>query len=513
MPGPSATAASSAPPPLLTSRRFTPLFFVQALGAFNDNVFKNAFIALITFQLAAQLEMGVALLGAIAAGVFILPFALFAPVAGEIADRVDKAKMMRWVKAAEIVLMILASIAFFAKDVFFLYVLLFLMGAQSAFFGPIKYGVLPQYLGEDELVRGNGFVQAGTFMAILAGTIVGTNLVLTDAGVLATALLVLGVAVIGFVASLFAPSAPPAARMAQKLSAMCAGAVTGTLSRSLGGYGAFAGLWLLTAVAIAAFAPNEGPLAGEAPTMIAFATLFWAAIALLWPTMMDSVSEARATPDAWRAILAISWFWFVGATFMSLLPDFTKIRLGGDETVLTLLLSSFSIGVAVGAVLVGLLFRGAIRIGVAPWGAAMIGLFSIDLMFATGPAAAADAERLQTWSEFLATPAGWRVLIDFVGLAIGAGIYVTPLNAVYQHASPPGARGRIVATSNMVDSAFMVISSIVVIILLEMAFSTEAIYAVIGATGFGAAFVMARHAPETYIGAAALAIWPRRTEE
>lgn len=433
--------------PLLGSRRFTPLFLVQALGAFNDNVFKNAFIALLTYRLASDLEISLEVLAPIAAGVFILPFAIFSPFAGQISDSVDKAVMMRWVKFVEIILMIGAAVAYHMQQLIPLFILLFLMGAQSAFFAPIKYGVLPQYLPKRELVTGNGLIQAATFLSILLGTIVGTNLILTEAGILWTSIAVVAIAVIGWVSSLYALPAPPRDR----------------------------------SVAVD-----------------------WTVV----PAMAKVFAVTRAQPVAFRTIVAISWFWFAGATFMSLLAPFTKNQLGADETVLTLLLAGFSIGVAIGAMLCGVVYRGQIKVGYAPWAAVGIAIFSIDLMIATSAPPAQDAEALMNISDFLASGSGWRVLFDFVMLAACAGFYVTPLNAVYQNAAPEGERGRIVACSNMIDSALMATSAVVVALLVQVGLSTPQIFGLVGATGFIAAFFVARWAPETWIGQRALSFWP-----
>ena len=169
---------------LLKTRRFLPVFLVQFLGAFNDQVYQKAFVALVTYRLADQVGMDVAMLGAIASALFILPFAIVSPTAGQYADRVDKAVMMRWVKGWEIVVMGLAVIGYQTQNIYFLYFVLLLMGAQSAVFAPIKYGVLPQYLHRDELLGGNGLVQGFTFLAILFGSIIGNELILTNNGVL-----------------------------------------------------------------------------------------------------------------------------------------------------------------------------------------------------------------------------------------------------------------------------------------------------------------------------------------
>ena len=294
--------------PLLKTRRFAPLFWVQALGAFNDQVFKTGFLVLLTYRLAAEMGLNASLHNTIAGALFIIPFALVSPTAGMVADGVDKARMMRVVKALEIGLMIVGAIAFHAQSLALLYGLLFLMGAQSALFAPIKYGILPQYLGPQELARGNGLIQAATFLAILLGQIVGAKLVLTAYGITAISMGVIAVAILGFVASLYAPAAPP----------------VGTPPR-----------------------------------------VDWVLPRAMWGV----VREGRKVPGAFRAILGIAWFWFTGAAFLALLPPYALEGLHGTNGVFVLLLSTFSVGVAIGALLCARIFGERPAVPMAAWGA------------------------------------------------------------------------------------------------------------------------------------------------
>lgn len=456
---------------LLKTRRFLPLFLVQFLGAFNDQVYQKAFVALITFRLADRLEgeqealFGLlrvdwsflpadtggrlALLGVIASGLFILPFALFTPTAGQIADRVDKAKMMRVVKAWEIVVMGLAVVGYYSQDVIFLYVVLFLMGAQSAMFAPVKYSVLPQYLHPQELVGGNGLVQGFTFLAIIFGTILGNELILREWGVAVVSATVVGVAVAGFVASLYAPPAPPVS------------------------------------------APH-GPVDWVFPRAI------WRLIAM-----------CRANRPAFRAMLAIAWFWFLGATFLSLLPAYARDSLGVDEGVLTILLAGFSIGVALGAIASEALSGGEVGVTLPPLGALGLAVFAVELYLAT-PAAPLGAEgALLGRAEFFASFAGWRILADFVILAAFAGLYVTPLNAVLQVESPPETRAQFIACSNVIDASLIVASAGMVAAFFAAGLDTTEVLTVVTLSGLPMAFVVARYAPETRMGRVALALWPR----
>ena len=496
--------------PFLTSQRFLPLFLVQSLGAFNDNVFKNAFVALLTFSLIDKLDLQMSLtaLSAVAAGIFILPFALFAPFAGQIADGFDKARMMQAVKLVEIVLMVIAAIAYHVQSVFLLYALLFLMGAQSAFFAPIKYGVLPRYLPADELVQGNGLMQSGTFLAILAGTIAGFQLMKTDLGVLLVSIAVITVAICGYIASRYAPPAPPAsderAHILPNFGLRLAPASAG------GRLGAVAALSAASVLSILVYVfVGADSYIYEDRLALAFAAFVLCfAVYALWPSIDAAVEASRERPVVWRTILAISWFWFAAASFFTLTPVLAKETLQGNEDLATLLFASFSIGVAIGASLVSWLQQGRIQVGVAPWGALGIAFFSISLFLTLADYAPAEQDR--GVAAFLSDPTGWLVMVNFIGLAICAGLFVTPLNAIYQHNAPPEAVGRVVAASNMLDSTLMAISSVVIIALSVMSLPPAAVMATIGGTGFFASLVVARWSPETRFGRAVLSFLPPR---
>ena len=418
---------------LMGQRRFGALFWVQSLGAFNDQVFKTGLLTLLTFRLADEMGLNASLHNTIGAALFILPFALFAPTAGQIADGIDKAKMMRFVKGCEIALMVLAAIAYQVQNLWFLYVLLFLMGAQSAIFAPIKYGILPQYLRENELVSANGLIQGATFLAILIGQIAGAKLILTDAGVTIIGVVVIGVAIIGFIASLFAPPAPPL---------------------------------------------------GEPPKVDWF-----------FPRAMWNVIVAgRKVPKAFEAVLAIAWFWFTGATFLALLPPYAKEALRGDENVFILLLATFSVGVAIGAVLCGKIFGSEARVRTAAWGAGGIALFSVLLWVSTQIYSGQVTEGVDLGiAAFLSEPSAWMVLICFAMLAACAGLYLTPVNVVLQVEAPPNERGRFIACSNTVDAVAMTISAGLAAGLTAAGLGQASIFALVGATGVLAAIWAARH--------------------
>ena len=424
---------------LFKTRRFWPLFSVQFLGAFNDQTFKNAFVALLTYRLADKMALSgdeVDLYVQISAGLYILPFALCAPTAGMIADGVDKATMTRWVKFAEIVLMTIAAAAYLTQSLTILFILMFLMGAQSAFFAPIKYGVLPQYMHRDEMPAANGLIQGATFLAILLGQIFGAKLVLTEGGVLMVSVAVVVIAAIGWVASFAAPPAPPV---------------------------------------------------GEKPK------IDW----IMPRAMVRIIADCAPEREAFFAMLALGWFWFAGATFLSLIFQIAKFSLHASEDAALVLLTSFSVGVAVGALIYSVIVRGRVTLMTAPWGAAGIGVGAILFWLAVrsfGGDLPANGPLLSI-GEFLGRADSWFVLGALVFIAMFAGLYVTPLNVEYQVKAPEGQKGRFVACSNVIDSLCMVTSAgIVAGMIGAFGVPREAMFAIVGLTAFVAAFIVYRHA-------------------
>ena len=432
---------------LFKTRRFWPLFTVQFLGVFNDQTFKNAFVALLTFRLADELAMtegDVDTFIQASAGLYILPFALCAATAGQIADGMDKAKMMRWVKFMEIVLMVIAAYSYLTQNLTVLMILMFLMGAQSAFFAPIKYGVLPHYMKEDEMPPANGLIQGATFLAILLGQIFGAKLVLTDSGVLMVSVAVVLIAIIGWAASFAAPPVPPI---------------------------------------------------GPKPKV----------------NWIMPVAMIRIIIDCWHArpamfaMLSLGWFWFAGATFMSLIFPLARYSLKASEDSALIMLTAFSIGVAIGAVLYAMIVKGKVTLMTAPWGATGMGIGAILFYFAVSNYGADLAEdaALLTVGEFLSRGDSWFVLATLVIIAMFAGLYVTPFNVEYQVKAPEGEKGRFVACSNVIDSLCMVFSAILVLIMVGMiGIPRELMFALVGLTGFAAAWVVYRKAKEQEAGGA-----------
>ncbi|MDG1210399.1 MAG: MFS transporter [Paracoccaceae bacterium] len=443
------SAAASNQFALFKSRRFWPLFSVQFLGVFNDQTFKNAFVALLTFRLADSLAMtegDVDQFIQMSAALYILPFALCAPLAGKISDAIDKAVMMRWVKFAEIVLMCIAAYSYLTQNLTVLMILMFLMGAQSAFFAPIKYGILPQYMKTDEMPPANGLIQGATFIAILLGQIFGAKLVLTEGGVELVSIAVVAIDIVGWFASFAAPAAPA--------------------------------------------------LAPETRVKITPAVAVTSLIRMPWD-MFKIIGDCWSAKPAMFAMLSLGWFWFAGATFMSLIFPLARYSLNASEDAALIMLTAFSIGVAIGAVMYAVIVKGKVTLKTAPWGACGMGVGAIAFYFAVtayGSDLTADAPLLSV-GEFLARADAWAVLGTLVFIAMFAGLYVTPFNVEYQVKAPEAEKGRFVACSNVIDALCMVTSAIIVLLLVGMAgVPREMMFALVGLTGFVAAYIVHRKA-------------------
>lgn len=410
---------------MFASRRFLPLFVTQFLGAFNDNLFKNAVVMLITYRLAGELGSHAPMLVALSTGVFILPYFLFSATAGQLADKYDRAKVARLTKLWELVIVCIAAAGFYFENAYFLMAVLFCLGIQAAFFGPVKYALLPQHLRENELVAGNGYIEAGTFLAILLGTIAGGLLVMQPGGQHWVALSMIGVGLAGYMASRFIPAAPsptPGLRMR----------------------------WNIIA---------------ETRSMLA--------------------SDRRNT-EVWRSILAISWFWLVGATFLAQFPAFAKQLLNADETVVTLFLAMFSLGIALGSAFCGKILKGKISDRLAPYALLGLSLFTFDFCYA-GLHAMPNAGALIGFSDFISNPAHWRMLVDLLLIAVCGGFYIVPLYAMLQHHSDPAMRARTIASNNVVNAFFMVISALGTTFLYALGVSVGQLFLLVGALNLAVA--------------------------
>ena len=406
---------------LLGARRFAPLFATQFLGALNDNVYKNALVVLITFGIGSGGVPGAAWLITAAAGIFIAPFFLFSASAGQLADKLDRAKLMRQVKVVEIVVMCLGALAFVSASQWALMLLLFLMGAQSTLFGPLKYTLLPQHLASSELAAGNALIQMGTYLAILAGTIAGGLLVAVPGqGTWLAGGVVIVLAVLGWLASTAVPAAP---------------------------------------------APEPALVLDRNPLRATFACL----------------GEVRGAAGLMPAMLGVSWFWFVGATFLQLLPAYARDTLGGGPAVVTLLLAAFSIGIGLGALISGRLAHGGSGSRLVLPAALGLALFPLLLWLLPAPLPAVGSAGLVT---VLTTPGNWPLLACFAALAVSGGLYVVPLYVLVQRLSDERRRARAIAALNVLNAAFMVGSALLTIVLLNAGVPVAGVFAL---TGVGSA--------------------------
>jgi acyl-[acyl-carrier-protein]-phospholipid O-acyltransferase/long-chain-fatty-acid--[acyl-carrier-protein] ligase len=404
---------------LFRTKRFLPLFLTQFFGALNDNMLKNAMIMLITYRMATSAHDAQSLV-TIAGGLFVLPFFLFSAMAGQMADKYDRAAMTRVIKVVEIAIMAVAVAGFYLHSVAILLIALAGMGIHSTFFGPIKYALLPQQLKPDELLGGNALIEAGTFLAILMGTIAGGALVLRAHGETLICIALIVIAVIGYLSSRH----------------------------------------------IAAAAPSD-------PTLRINPNLFRETINIVSQSYQDKAIKL--------CILGSSWFWFVGATLLAQFAPYVKEVLHADPSVVTLLLTVFSVGVGLGSYACNKLLRGEVQATYVPLAALGLTLFGIDLYLASQHAAAlvgtdTTGGALQSLNAFMRAPANWRVLFDLGGIAVCGGIYIVPLYAIMQHRSPPAHRARVIAANNVMNALFMVVSAVLTLVLLALHFTIPEIF-------------------------------------
>lgn len=412
---------------ILLKRRFWPLFVAQFLGAANDNLFKTAMAVLVIYRLSDLSPVQPQILVNVAAGLFILPFFLFSASAGQLADRFEKSGLIRIVKFAEIVIALLGAWALLSPSVIGMLAVLFLLGTHAAFFGPLKYAIIPEQIEAKELVAGNALIEGGTFLAILLGTIAGSVLVLDDDGARIVASLVVGFAVAGFAASLLLPKAR-----------------AGNPRLSL--------------------SPN---FLGETVRVLGM---------------------LKSQPVLLRSVVGISWFWLVGATYLAQFPAFAKHVLGADEQAVTLMLCLFSVGIGAGSLLCARLLKGEVTAKFSPFAAIIMSLAAFDLWLACqGLTTGAHAGQVESLGLFLAKAESWRVLADLFLLALAGGVYVVPLYALLQSASQERERARMVAANNIVNAAFMVFSALASAIMLGQGFDIPGIFLSVGAATLGAA--------------------------
>ncbi|WP_153109505.1 MFS transporter [Propionivibrio limicola] len=418
---------------LLGTRRFAPFFWTQFLGAFNDNLYKNALVVLLTFHTASWTTLTPETLTNLAAGVFILPFFLFSATAGQLADKYDKARLSRLVKLLEIAIIGVAALGFYAHSLEVLLTALFLLGLQSTLFGPVKYAILPQHLSEEELVGGNALVESGTFVSILIGTLAG--------GLLAGSGLNPGW--IAFAALLVA----------------------------IGGYVASCGI-------SPALAPSPDLRVNFNP------------VTETWHSMVF----ARENRTVFLTIIGISWFWLYGALLLAQFPVYALHVLGGNEVLVTLMLSIFTVGIGTGSMLCEKFSGKHVEIGLIPVGILGLTVFGADLAFA-GPALPPSGAPLPL-GDLLATGACWRVFFDLFAIGAFGGFFVVPLYVVMQSRSEPEHRARIVAANNILNALFMVGGAIAAAALLWLDVSIPQLFGIAALCNALVAFYVCRQVPD-----------------
>ena len=400
---------------LLRERRFAPFFWTQFLGAGNDNVYKNALIIFVAFHAARLTTLDPNALVNLAGAVFIAPFVLLSATSGQIADKVEKSRLIRWIKLFEIAIMVVGLAGFWRQSLTLMFTALALLGIHSALFGPVKYAILPQHLKPEELIGGNGLVEMGTFVAILLGTIAGGVVVAIEPnGPILACALAIAIAVAGYLVSRSIPHTP-------------------------------------------AVAPD---------------------LAINWNPFSETWRNLRIAQEnrvVWLSMLGISWFWFYGAIFLAQFAGFSRDVLGGNEHVVTFLLALFSVGIGVGSLLCERLSGRKIELGLVPFGSIGLTLFAADLWLASD---SLHATSLAGLDAFFAKPAHWRVAADLVLIGLFGGFYIVPLYALIQERSAPSHRSRIIAANNILNAIFIVASAGIAVVLLGVGLSIPQLFLV-----------------------------------
>jgi 1-acyl-sn-glycerol-3-phosphate acyltransferase len=401
---------------LMLDKRFWPSFWTQFFGAFNDNVYKNALVMLITYQSFQLGSLNPESMVAICGGIFILPFFLFSALAGQICDKYPKNKLMFYIKVWEILVMLVGAYGFLSQNIVVLLVTLFFMGLQSTFFGPVKYSILPNLISDEELVQGNALVEMGTFVAILLGTILGGVLIAVKGdGVHYVAVAIIVLAIVGTIFS------------------------KGVLKLK----------------------------AGSPDLKIN--------IGLIRPTI-EILKITKKTKSVFLSVLGISWFWFLGAALLSMFPGYVKNVIGGNEHVVTLFLGLFSIGVAAGSLMCIKLSKERLELGLVPFGTIGMSLFIFDL-FLVGTPARLTTEVIGI-GQFFENTAYYRVVIDLLGLSIFSGFFTVPLYTFVQLKSEDSERSRVIAGLNILNALFMVASAILLTVFYMLEFSMPQIFGI-----------------------------------
>jgi MFS family permease len=393
---------------LLSSRRFLPMFLTQFLGAFNDNVYKQALLLVITYGWIQQQYASVSTLNNLAALLFILPYFIFSATAGQIADKYERSHLIRLLKILEIIIMLLAMIGFLTGQLWLLLLGLFLMGTQSTFFGPIKYAILPEVLKPHELMSGNALFQSGTSIAILLGMILGGAVIALSSGDMTwISLTVLFIAILGYISSRFI--------LVQNI---------------------------------------------PAPEL----NVDWN----FFRTSIQTIQYAKNLPLIFTILLGNSWYWFYGATYLTQIPQMTQQNLYASENVVSLLLTLFSVGIGVGSLLCRKIGGSEVNLKMVPFGMIGLTVFAFYLAAAMQFIPVHTGEHFGLAEVFKQGWGYYHVMLAVTLLGISGGFYIVPLYAMMQAYSPPSHRARVVAANNILNAVFMVSSAIFSIIILSL---------------------------------------------
>ncbi len=412
---------------ILLNRQFLAYFITQFCNAFNDNVLKNAIVILLTYKIGLASKGHEEFLVTLAAGIFILPFILFSPTSGQLADKYNKVILTRIIKTAEIFIVSLGGMALYAQNIFFLMTTIFLMGTHSAFFGPIKFSIIPELIEPKQLLNANALVESSTFLAILIGTILGGVLIVFNHGILYVTILMIIFAITGWICSfLFAVDEPINYHI--------------KITKNI------------------------------------------------YKETLATLTYAKEHPAVFPAIIGISWFWLIGGTFLSQFPVFTKEVLHAEAYLVTLFFTTFSIGIAIGSILVSKIPTRFINKGIS--GSLIIMSLIIVDLYILSTHYPKTQETLTTLSAFLTHLRSWHLLLDLVCIAIASGIYIVPLYTILQSHTPPDHRARIVACNNVINSLFLFGSAIIIMGLFAIKFTILQIFLVIAGVNCVVAFYL-----------------------
>ena len=401
---------------LLTQKRFAPFFCTQFLGAFNDNIFRNGLIILLTFKGIEVFGLNASQIANVAGALFILPYFLFSAIAGQIADKYEKSILIKSTKLLEIILMITATFVLLTENYSFLLFILFLMGFQSSLFGPVKYAYIPQKLKLNELIGGNALVESGTYIAIILGLVVG-----------------------GLAVSIGQENDYP-----------------------------LASLLLLMAILGYFFSckiPNTEP---TDPTL----KINWN----IFSEIKKIIGFSKEKDRIFLYIIGISWFWFYGSVITLQIPAYTINILMGDESLTTFLLATFAIGIGIGSLACERLSKNQIELGITPIGAIGLSLFTLDLYFFSSNLNIVTPMNIKL---FLSHLSNWRLILDLIMIGTFGGIFSVPFYAAIQEQAEKKFLSRIIAANNIINAIFMVSASLLAISILSLGVSIPEFFALI----------------------------------